>query len=119
LPPDRRAEVEGRLTERNLPFFAPQTDFDYTVHDVEIRGDRAVAVVRVEKENFRIEPRLYLVRNDASRWKIDRIENLEVDPRWLDLLDEFERREGEQLAEELAERLAGQPGVTVERAPLP
>lgn len=80
-----------------------------------IDGDRAVADVSIEKDGYILQPTIHLLRGATARWKIDRIENMQVDPQYRKDRRAYQRQQGEQLAEELNEALEGKRGVTIER----
>ena len=66
---------------------------------MEIDGDRAVASVTIEKDGYEVQPTVYLQRGETSRWKIDRIEDLQEDPRYLKDRQAYERQQGGAVVE--------------------
>jgi len=116
LTPDRRIVADAPSTRAGGEnAWKRQRGMSYRIREMEINGDRAVASVTIEKDGYEVQPTVYLQRGEAARWKIDRVEDLQEDPRYLKDVHAFERQQGEQLAEELKEALDGRDGVTIER----
>jgi hypothetical protein len=105
------------LASSDFPLWTPAPDVSCRVTELEIDGDTARAKVRIERDGFVLEPTLHLVHD--SSWKIARIDDLKIDPRWLEMQREAARLQGERHAGELQRALKGREGVTVRRAPLP
>ena len=91
----------------------------YRVHHVEMDGDVARVQMWMDKDGFVLEPVFHLRRTKSSSWKIDRIENLKVDPRWHDIQEERARKADEAVNNELNTALKHRPGVSVKRSPRP
>ena len=70
---------------------------------------------RIEKQGFVSKPILHLARSKTSHWKIESIENGQVDPLWLDLQNHRAQVIGRRTAAELDKALSHRPGVSVER----
>ena len=121
LTPDRRDVVADAPSTMagGENAWKKQRGMSYRIRNVEINGDRAVASVTVEKDGYVVQPTVYLQRGETSRWKSDRIEDLQEDPRYLKDVQAYERQQGEQLAEELKEAFDGRDGVTIERVTTP
>ena len=116
LTPDRRVVADAPSTRAGgKNAWKKQRGMSYRIREMEINGDRAVASLTVEKDGYEVQPTVYLLRGETARWKIDRIEDLQKDPRYLKDVQAYERQQGEQLAEELKEALDGRDGVTIER----
>lgn len=118
LAPDQRVVVERRIRQGARPFQIPERSVRLRIRQVQISGDRAQVHLRIEKSGFGIEPIIHLQRSPADRWKIARIENLRIDPRWERRQRERARSEGRELADELSEVLNDRPGVEMERVRL-
>lgn len=119
--PDRLAEFEARQDPNDASLQLPQVDLEFRIHHVDISGDRAEVQLVIEKNGFVLQPVVHLLRSKTSLWRVDRIDRLEVDRRWDDLLEtraEAARQAGQQLAEELKQALEASEGVEVERVPL-
>jgi len=122
---DRNAAVDcmetgpggSAIAGPDFPLWTPAPDVVCRVTDLEIDGDTARAKVRIERDGFVLEPTLHLVHK--SSWKIARIDDLKVDPQWVEMHREAARRQGERTAGELQQALKSHDGVTVQRAPLP
>lgn len=114
-----RSEVEGNVGGKDSPFWAADAEFSYRIHHVELDGDNALVQLWIDKGGFVLEPILHLQRGETGSWKIERIENLHIDPKWFDLQLERAQLQGKADAVELRKALKSRPGVTVERAPLP
>jgi len=119
LEADRRAEFEARWSNGGSPFGKPTAGFSWRVNALEIKGNDARAQLFIEKDGFVLEPVIHLVRTPTTSWKIRRIDNLRVDPRWEDIQRELSRKDGEATARELQDALRGRKGVTVKRGPIP
>lgn len=115
LEAERRAEVEAAFQTSADGPWPPMAGIAWRINELEIEGSTARAKMFIEKDSFIVEPVVHLVRTSTSSWKITRIEQLAVDPRWIDLRKEAARAQGDQTARELAEALKGQPGVKVQR----
>lgn len=118
---NRLAEFQASQDARVSPNRLPEVNFDFRIHHVDISGRRAEVQLVVEKGGFALQPVVHLLRSDTSLWRVDRIDRLEVDPRWNDLLEVREaaaRQAGQQLAEELKKALEESEGVEVDRVPL-
>ncbi|MEX0716775.1 MAG: hypothetical protein WD066_09315 [Planctomycetaceae bacterium] len=117
LAPERRAEIEAReksgtdVADRSLP----DPGWTWRVHHVDLAGNAAVAELWIEKDGFKIQPRLHLSRAPGLRWKIAGIEPVEIDPRWEDLRRAQARAADERTALELEHALADRPNVRVKR----
>lgn len=119
LDPRQRHALESTAYEQPQSFWSLHEGFEYRIHHVEVTGDRATVQAWIEKQGFVIKPAVYLTRSPTRHWKIESIENVAVDPLWLDAQHERARIEGEALAAELAEAFEGTRGVTVTRKRLP
>ncbi|MEX1095007.1 MAG: hypothetical protein WED34_03100 [Planctomycetales bacterium] len=120
LSPERRARIEAREKSGDAAadLTLPDPGWTYRVHHVELAGDAAVAELWIEKDGFKIQPRLHLARSPGMRWKIAGIEPVATDPRWDDLERARTRAADEQTGLELERAFAGRPGVRVERVTL-
>jgi hypothetical protein len=105
------------FTGADSPLWTPTPDVACRITEMEFDGDTARAKVWIEKDGFVLEPTLHLVHD--SSWKIARIEDLKVDPLWLELQRDAARRQGDRDAADLQRALKDRPGVTVQRGPLP
>jgi hypothetical protein len=115
LHSDRRRLVEMRTDyERNDPW-TRQVGVTYRIQQLDITGDNAVVRLSIAKGGFEIHPAVYLRRGQTTRWKIERLDNLQVDPRWLSLQRRRVRQESERLTEQIQNALQNRPGVTVDR----
>ena len=119
LSPEQREAVEEKTGDKDSPFWAANPGMTYRIHHAELDGDTATVQLWIDKRGFVLEPILHLRRGETVSWKIVRIENLHVDPKWLDLQETRARLEGEATSAELSEALKGRPGVTVDRTALP
>lgn len=116
LTPDRRSMVDvPPALEEPENAWEKQQGISYRIRGIEISGDRAVASVTIERDGYILQPTVYLQRGSTARWKVDRVENLQVDPRYLKDRRAYQRQQGERLADKLREALEGRPGVTIER----
>ena len=116
LSADRRDLLDSRLASQSpASDWSRQTGVSYEILAVQVQGDAAQASVRMEKDGFTLEPTIYLRRNATSRWKVDLVEGMQVDPRYLQRRRAHEREQGKQLANRLQKALEGRPGVTVDR----
>lgn len=115
LTADRRKAIEQSKKSTLQAFEIRTTKFQWRINRIEIDGDQAAAQMWIEKDGFVIEPIVFLVRTTTHSWKIDRFENVVVDPVWLDVQKELRRREDMQTAKELRKAFAGQEGIRVER----
>ena len=119
LPPNH-PELSDRSKGIQSPdIWSPDPDLTYKIHDSRINGDKAVVIVRIQKAGYRLQPTIHLIRSKTARWKINDIENLQVDPRWYDQLEAQSRAEGEQTARELEKLLKEKPGIVIERVNVP
>lgn len=116
LTPDRRKIVDlSSAMADGGNVWQKQPGMSYHIRGMQIDGDRAVASVTIERDGYILQPTVYLQRGAASRWKIDRVEDMQVDPQYLKDRRAYQRQQGEQLAEELREALDGRPGISIER----
>lgn len=109
---ERKADAAPEL-------WTPAPAMKYRVHHVEMNGETARVQIWMDKDGFVIEPVFHLRRTESSSWKIERIEKLEVDPRWHDVLKERARLRDAAAMQELSEALKHRRGVKVERTPMP
>lgn len=116
LSAEQRQNVEEKTGGADAAFWAPAPSMSYRVHHVELNGDTALVQMWMDKDGFVLEPVFHLRRTETSSWKIDRIENVKVDPRWHDIQKERARLADEAVKDELSEKLKKRPGVTVERS---
>jgi hypothetical protein len=119
LPPDHPELSHHPQGNQNPDVWLPDPDMRYKIHDSWINGDQATVIVRIQKSGFQLRPTIHLKRSETARWKINDIENLQVDPRWYDLLEAQSRIEGEETAREIEELLKGKPGIAIERVNVP
>lgn len=115
----QRQAVEDRTDHANSSFWSPEPEMNFRLMQTQIDGDTAFVQYWINKNGFVLKPIFHLRRNETRSWKIVRIENLQIDPRWLDLENERARQAGENLANELAKALKERPGTTVERKSYP
>jgi hypothetical protein len=92
---------------------------NYRVHHVVLDGDAARVQMWMDKSGFVLEPVFHLRRTETSSWKIERIENLKVDPRWHDIQEERAKIADQSTRDELSKALKDRPGVAIERSPMP
>jgi len=118
LHTDRRKLVEMRLDHGQKDPWTRQDGVTYRIQQLDVSGDTAIVRLSIVKDGFKIHPTVYLRRGQTARWKIDRLDNLQVDPRWLSMQRARVRQEGEQLAEQIQNALQNRPGVTVDRITL-
>lgn len=71
------------------------------VLDIHRHGDEAIVNASIGKQGYSLRPMIRLHRNQST-WTIVAIDGVEVDPRWIKMQA---RIEGEELADELAEKL--------------
>ena len=117
LTPERR-----RLAESNdgaAKIGPGPVEVDYEIDSLELDGNKATAVVRIEKDGQVVQPLFRLYKGETTRWKIARIDNLPDDLRQSDSEESRLRRADEQLGRVLQQAFADRPAVTVQRAPLP
>ena len=119
LPPNHPELFDRSNGNQNPEIWSPDPGLSYKIHDSRINGDKATVIVRIQKAGYRLQPTIHLIRSKTARWKINDIENLQVDPRWYDQLEAQSRAEGEQAARELEELLKGKRGIVIERVNLP
>ncbi len=119
LPPNHPELSDRSKGNQNPDIWSPDPDLTYKIHDSRIDADKAVVIVRIQKAGYRLQPTIHLIRSKTARWKINHIEDLQVDPRWYDQLKAQSRAEAEQTARELEELLKGKPGIVIERVNLP
>ena len=115
LSAEQRDEVELQTGGENSDFWSAESEMEFRLHHTDLNGETAVVQYVVEKDGFALKPIFHLERSETGSWKIVRIENLEPDPRWVDLHNEQAKQADEELAKELAEALKNRPGATVER----
>ena len=115
LHTDRRKLVEMRNEDERKGPWHQQVGVAYRIQQLDVTGDVAVVRLSIAKDGFEIHPAVYLRRGQTTRWKIDRLDNLQVDPRWLSLQRTRARQEGERLTEQIQNALQNRPGVTVDR----
>lgn len=113
--PERQAQMESRFSE--VRGTAP-VEFTYRIHHVQLDGREASAQLWIESNGFVMQPTMTLVRPPDGGWRIDRIDRLNIDPRWRDFEEKRMQAAGEALAKELRNALSGAPGVIVERVEL-
>jgi hypothetical protein len=117
LDPAQRSRAEVRFKKAKAgstvptDAWTPVPGVQYRVYEMHMDGYQAVVTILMQKNGFAMRPKFYLRRASGTRWKIAKIDGLEVDPRWHDLQQARARAQGDRLAEELAKEL----GVTVER----
>ena len=119
LPPDHPELSDRPKGNQNHDIWSPDPDMSYKIHDSWINGNKATVIVRIQKAGFQLRPTIHLVLSETARWKINDIENLQIDPRWYDLLEAQSREEGEQTAQEFEKLLKGKPGIVIERVNVP
>lgn len=117
LPPKQKKIAQADHEHGRADKWLPHPGVTYRLHSLEISGAECQARLWIEKNGFVVKPTIHLRRSDTGQWKILRVENLKVDPRWKDLLETRGHIAGEELANELADALKNRPGVSVERAP--
>ena len=115
LHAERRQLVEIRADVGQDDPWTRQVGITYRIQQLDVTGDVAVARLSIAKDGFEIHPAVYLRRGETTRWKIDRLDNLQVDPRWLSMQRARVRQEGERLSEQIQNALKNRPGVTVDR----
>ena len=115
LEAERRAEVESELQTSGDGTWTPMAGIAWRINELELGEADGYAKLFVEKDGFIVEPIVHLVRTSTSSWKIDRIEQLAVDPRWQALRRDAARKQGDETAHELEKALRGQPGIEVRR----
>jgi hypothetical protein len=72
---------------------------------VQRQADRAIVQVSVTRNGYSVKPTVQLQRSHDGRWEIAGIEGVDVDPRWTRRQEREAAEAGEQLADELAEKL--------------
>ena len=117
LPPAQKKIAQAADEDGRPNRWLPNPGVSYRLHSLDISGIEGKARLWIEKNGFVIKPTMHLRRSDTGQWKILRIEDLEVDRLWQDLMQTRARITGENLANELTDALQGRPGVAVERAP--
>ena len=115
LHSDRRQLVEMRTDYERKDPWTRQVGVTYRIQQLDVTGDNAVVRLSIAKDGFEIHPAVYLRRGQTTRWKIDHLDNLQVDPRWLGLQRTRTRQAGERLTEQIQQALQNRPGVTVDR----
>jgi hypothetical protein len=113
LGPNLREELEARSA--TSAFRVPHPGVQHRIRRIEIAGDRAAAHLWIAREGFVLQPLVRLHRSPTGRWQVAGVENVRIDPLWLDLEAARSRLANEQLAEQLSEALKDRPDVSVER----
>ena len=111
---ERRTAAERNMISDTLAW--PGLDeVTWRVHHTRAGRQDATVALWAERQGFVLQPVFHLVRSESGTWQIDRIERLEIDPRWDDLEAARQRYADEKLTRELTEALEQVPGVAVER----
>lgn len=115
LSDDRRAALRREVRRTSKPFETTIDGLRWDISSLEVDGRRGTAELRIEKSGFKVTPVLHLVKSDANEWKIDRIENLFVDPAWETYQRDRARQRDEGTAKELKSALRNSPNAQVKR----
>ena len=118
LQPELRAKVDQQTPSDGASFWKSSPGFHYRIQQIEIDGDSAVALARIQQRHFILKTEMRLRRDHAGQWKIGHIESRREDAIEARRLAQA-KADNERAAADIADALGVSVEIDTERTSAP